>query len=157
MPAKKSSPATPAFFPAWLGIVRAYNLCDQLLARGLAPLGLRTSEHELLMNLLRHPGSTQQQLGAQLLTAKSVVSTTVSRLQERGLLSREADAQDARVWRLSLTAEGQALALRALAVQNAVVARMGAEVDAAEMAGLEASAARISASLQAALDTDAPS
>ena len=152
MSAKRSSSEPPAFFPAWLGIVRAYNLCDQLLSRGLAPLGLRTAEHELLMNLLHHPGSTQQQLGAQLLTAKSVVSTTVSRLQERGLLVREADAQDARVWRLSLSPEGERLARQALAVQNRVVALMGRQLDAAELPLLQDSAARISAALQAALD-----
>ena len=145
------SAKSPAFFPAWLGVVRAYNLCDQLLTQRLAPLGLRTAEHELLMNLLRHPGCSQQQLGSQVLSAKSVVSTGVSKLQERGLLRREADAADARVWRLFLTPSGEQLAQQALQVQNEVVALMGAELSAAEIERMQDIATRISAALEQAL------
>ena len=142
-------PALPALHPTWLAVVRAYHLCDQVLTRRLALLGLKTSEHEVLVNLLLYPGSTQQQLGAHLYAAKSVVSSLVSKLEARGLLERRADDSDARIWRLHLTREGDKLARRALAVQIEVVTAMGEGSSAADNARLVASLDRVSAILQA--------
>lgn len=144
-----SLPALPALHPTWLAVVRAYHLCDQVLGRRLAALGLKTSEHEVLVNLLLYPGSTQQQLSAHLFAAKSVVSSLVSKLEARGLLRRDADERDARVWRLHLTADGDALARQALAVQIEVVSAMGAGSSSAENAAMKASLDRVSAILQA--------
>ena len=47
---------------AWLSVVRVYNLCDAAMTARLAELGLRVGEHEVLANLLRTPGMTQQEL-----------------------------------------------------------------------------------------------
>jgi len=145
-------PDLPALHPTWLAVVRAYHLCDQVLTRRLAALGLKTSEHEVLVNLLLYPGSTQQQLGSHLFAAKSVVSSLVSKLEARGLLERSADERDARVWRLRLTRDGEKLARRALAVQIEVVTAMGEGSSAADNARLVASLDRVSAILQAMQD-----
>lgn len=144
-----SLPELPALHPTWLAVVRAYHLCDQVLTRRLADLELKTSEHEVLVNLLLYPGSTQQQLGTHLFAAKSVVSSLVTKLEVRGLLEREADARDARIWRLHLTRAGQQLARRALAVQIEVVTAMGEGSNAADNARLVATLDRVSAILQA--------
>ncbi|WP_374661369.1 MarR family winged helix-turn-helix transcriptional regulator [Inhella sp.] len=144
-----SLPELPALQPTWLAVVRAYHLCDQVLTRRLADLGLKTSEHEVLVNLLLYPGSTQQQLGAHLFAAKSVVSSLVTKLEARGLLERAADANDARIWRLHLTRTGHQLARRALAVQIEVVTAMGEGSNATDNARLVATLDRVSAILQA--------
>ena len=141
-------PALPPVHQAWLAVVRAYNLCDQLLAKRLEPLGLRTVEHEVLVNLLLYPGSTQQQLGVHLFSAKSVISSLVSKLEARGLLERVADERDARVWRLQLSRDGHQLARRALAVQTEVVSAMGEGSSAAENARLVAMLDRVSGILE---------
>lgn len=157
MPRRKdaSLPSIHAATPAWVAVVRAYHLCDQLLAKRLAALGLRTAELDLLVSLLLYPGSSQQQVGAHLISAKSVVSTLVSKAEARGWLQREADAQDARVWRLSLSREGEQLAREALAIQNEVVALMTAPHSAAELAQVKDSMDRASALLSEALKASA--
>ena len=46
---------------SWLSVVRAYHLCEAVLSQRVSTLGLRLGEHEVLVNLLRLPGLTQQQ------------------------------------------------------------------------------------------------
>jgi DNA-binding MarR family transcriptional regulator len=48
----------------------------------------------------------------------------LAQMEGQGLVLREADARDARVKRLALTREGQALASRSLKVQSEVIAAM---------------------------------
>ena len=105
-------------------MVRAYNLCDAVLAERLAALGLRVVEHEVLVNLLRAPGLTQQDLAQRCFVAKSGVSMLVGQMEKQGRLTRQSDPVDARVKRLMLTPEGEELARQALAVQSAVVRAM---------------------------------
>lgn len=109
---------------SWLSVVRAYNLCDAVLSERLAQLGLKLGEHEVLVNLYREPGITQQQLAQRCFSAKSGVSMLVTRMQAARLLRREADPEDARVRRLTLTARGETVAAKALALQQEVVAAM---------------------------------
>jgi MarR family len=91
---------------SWLSVVRAYNLCDALMTRRFAALGVRTAEHEILANLRRDPGLSQQTLAARCFTAKSSLSGVITDLEQRGWVRREPDPADARAKRLSLTAEG---------------------------------------------------
>jgi DNA-binding MarR family transcriptional regulator len=139
----------PAAHRAWLATVRAYNLCDAVLAERLSALGLKTAEHEVLVNLLLYPGATQQNLAAHSVTAKSVMSALVSKVEQAGWLERRADANDARVWRLHLSEAGELLARRSLAVQNEVVQGMAEGSDAAALAALETIALRACAALEA--------
>jgi DNA-binding MarR family transcriptional regulator len=109
---------------AWLAVVRVYNLCDAVLAERLGALGLRVVEHEVLVNLLRAPGLTQQDLAQRCFVAKSGVSMLVGQMEKQGRVTRQSDPVDARVKRLLLTPEGEALARQALAVQSEVVRTM---------------------------------
>ena len=142
-------PTLPAAHSAWLAVVRAYNLCDAVLAERLAKLRLKTSEHEVLVTLLLVPGATQQNLAAHSVTAKSVMSALVTKLETAGHVVRRTDERDARVWRLHLTPSGAALARRSLAVQNEIIEGMTAGADAATLAMLEAVSERACAALQA--------
>ena len=118
---------------AWLAVVRAYNLCDAVLAERLAALGLRVVEHEVLVNLLRAPGLTQQDLAQRCFVAKSGVSMLVGQMEKQGRVTRQSDPVDARVKRLLLTPEGEALARQALAVQSEVVQAMVGAVPEADL------------------------
>lgn len=57
----------------------------------------------VLVNLLRLPGLSQQELAKRCLVAKIGISMRLTRMVGEGLLKREADATDARVRRLRLT------------------------------------------------------
>lgn len=134
---------------SWLSVVRAYHLCDAVLTQRLAALGLKLGEHEVLVNLFREPGITQQQLAQRCFSAKSGVSMLVTRMEEDRLLRREADPVDARVRRLSLTTRGEALAAKALAIQAEVVQGMVAGASEAELVHIMEAMQRASVALVA--------
>jgi DNA-binding MarR family transcriptional regulator len=109
---------------SWLSVVRAYHLCSELMAQRLAALDVRTAEHEILANLRREPGLSQQTLAARCFTAKSHISNLLGEMESRGWVRREPDPADGRVKRLVLTVAGARLAERTAAVQAGVVALM---------------------------------
>jgi DNA-binding MarR family transcriptional regulator len=137
---------------SWLSVVRAYNQCDALMARRFAALGVRTAEHEVLANLRRDPGLSQQVLAARCFTAKSHVSGLLSDLEQRGWVRREPDPADARAKRLHLTAEGARVAECTARAQAEVVALMTAGYSAADLEQVRAVMATVSERLQQALD-----
>jgi DNA-binding MarR family transcriptional regulator len=137
---------------SWLSVVRVYNQCEALMARRLAPLGVRPAEHEILVNLRREPGLTQQALAQRCFTAKSHISTLLSALQERGWVRRESDPTDARAKRLYLQPAGEQMAERSLAVQSQVIAAMADGSSPSEMTQLAELMARLSQRLQALSD-----
>ena len=145
--------SSPHGTQAWLAVVRAYNLCDAAMSARLAELGLRVGEHEVLANLATAPGITQQQLAARCFVAKSGVSMLLAQMEAQGLVLREADANDARVKRLALTRDGQALAARSLKVQSEVVAAMVEGATEAELAAVAQIMQRVSQRLEALQQT----
>ena len=68
---------------SWLSVVNAYHLCEALMGRRLAELGVRTPEHEILANLRRDPGITQQVLASRCFSAKSHISGLLTLLEGR--------------------------------------------------------------------------
>ncbi len=136
----------------WLSVVRGFYLCDALMARRLAEVGVRTAEHEILANLMREPGIGQQALAQRCFSAKSHISTLLTMLEGRGWVRREADPADARAKRLYLTEAGEEIALRSLAVQAEVVAGMCESESADDLLGVKAAMGRVSGRLQAMLD-----
>jgi DNA-binding MarR family transcriptional regulator len=141
---------------SWLAVVRAYHLCSELMAQRLGALGVRTAEHEILANLRREPGLSQQALAARCFTAKSHISGLLSDLEQRGWVRREVDPADARARCLFLEPAGARIAERTAAVQAEVVALMTGGVPPEEMALIQTSMAAVSERLLAALATPSP-
>jgi DNA-binding MarR family transcriptional regulator len=139
---------TPQAVRAWISVVKAYNLCDAVLASRLAALGLSTSEHEILVNLFREPGLNQQALVRRCFTAKSHVSALLQSLQKRGLLKREVDPADARAKQLFLLAPGKKLAEKCMAIQNSVVAIMAEPLEPSELTMIQNTMERINEMLE---------
>jgi DNA-binding MarR family transcriptional regulator len=131
------SPSSPHGTRVWLSVVRAYNLCDAVMTARLSALGVRVGEHEVLATLATTPGLTQQALAARCFVAKSGVSMLLTQLEAEGFVTREADPQDARVRRLSLTKKGFALAQRTMQVQGEVVEAMVGAVSQGDAATVE--------------------
>ncbi len=109
---------------AWLAVVRAYLLCDAVLAARLAAVGVRVGEHEVLINLARTPGMTQQELAQRSFVAKSGVSMLISHMEKQGLVLRKADVSDARIKRVYLTRSGEVLASQCIEIQAEMVEGM---------------------------------
>jgi DNA-binding MarR family transcriptional regulator len=136
----------------WLSIARTFYLCDALMARRLGALGVRTAEHEILVNLRREPGIAQQTLARRCFSAKSHISALLTALEERGWVSRESDPSDARAKQLFLTPAGERMAVRTAAVQAEVAARMAESVSPRALADVTIAMVRISRRLQGMLD-----
>lgn len=109
---------------AWFSVVKAYNLCDAALNKRLQELGLKVGEHEVLANIARSPGITQQALANRCFVARSGVSMLLTRMETQSLLRREVDAKDGRIKRLYLSPKGEALAQQTLAIQDEIVEKM---------------------------------
>lgn len=136
----------------WLSIGRTFYLCDALMARRLGALGVRTAEHEVLVNLRRDPGIAQQTLARRCFNAKSHTSALLTTLEAHGWVRREVDPKDARARKLFLTAAGERMAARTSAVQAEVAAAMAETVSKKALADVTTAMGKISERLQALLD-----
>ena len=138
---------------SWLSVVRAYHLCEAVMAQRLAAIGVRLAEHEVLANVLSKPGISQQVLSARCFSAKSHISTLIGQFEQRKLVRREPDPADARAKQLFLTRSGEALARKTMAIQAEVVRAMAETIGDESLMGLiEAAMDRTSARLQELLD-----
>jgi DNA-binding MarR family transcriptional regulator len=132
---------------SWLSVVKAYNQCDTLLARGLSTIGLRNPEYEILANLLREPGISQQALAERCFTAKSHISALLTGMQERGWLRRENHPLDARAKSLFLEPDGEAMAERGKLVQAETMKTMASAISAEQMRQVHEAMISVSAAL----------
>ncbi len=138
---KSSKPLHPAEFAeateAWLSVVRAYNHCTAAISAQIAPLGINLLQHEVLINLLRTPGITQQQLAVRCFSAKSGISMLIARFETDGVIRRQPDPNDKRAYLLELTKAGTMLANETLQVQLKVIKEMAGVFEPEEMAVLK--------------------
>jgi DNA-binding MarR family transcriptional regulator len=110
-------------FRNWIAVARACNAMQTVMSRALQPLDLKTPHLDILANLYRFEGLTQQELARKLLVGRSNMSMLLPQMEKRGLIERHTDERDKRVLRLYLTPEGRELTEKALAIQMQVIDR----------------------------------
>lgn len=110
-------------FRSWIAVGRACQLMQQVLSRSLAELDIKPPHLDILVNLYRYEGMTQQELARKLLVGRSNMSMLLPQMEKRGLITRAGDARDKRVLRLSLTPEGRDVAEKAMRIQTDVIER----------------------------------
>jgi len=76
----------------------------------LAPFGLTAQQWATMMRLLERDGWPQKDLGESQGMDKATVGGIIARLEHKGLIAREADPDDGRVNRVTLTSVGRRLA-----------------------------------------------
>lgn len=111
-------------FRSWIGVARACQLMQQAMTRALTGLDIKTPHLDILINLYRFDGISQQELAHKLLVGRSNMSMLLPQLEKRGLIERRPDGRDKRVLRLSLTRDGRHLTLRAMAIQTGLIERV---------------------------------
>ena len=114
-------------FRNWVAVLRAEKAVIRLLSRELAPLGLKIGQLDLLMNLHRHPGASQQEIARRLLVGRSNITMLLPSLEEDGLVVREPDPADKRAFKLALTQKGEAVLADALKVYTGIIDRVMAQ------------------------------
>ena len=102
-------------------MARACQLMQLTLARNMAHLEIKPPHLDIMINLYRREGISQQELARKLLVGRSNMSMLLPQLEKRGLIERRADARDKRVLRLHLTDEGKAITEQAMKIQTALI------------------------------------
>eukprot|EP01035_Chromulina_nebulosa_P001830 gene1830-2466_t len=108
-------------FRTWIAVGRACQLMQLTLARNIAHLDIKPPHLDILINLYRREGISQQELARKLLVGRSNMSMLLPQLERRGLIERLGDGRDKRVLRLHLTAAGRDVTERAMQVQTALI------------------------------------
>jgi MarR family transcriptional regulator, organic hydroperoxide resistance regulator len=102
-------------------VARACQLMQLTLARNMAHLEIKPPHLDIMINLYRREGISQQELARKLLVGRSNMSMLLPQLEKRGLIERRADARDKRVLRLHLTDEGKTITEQAMKIQTALI------------------------------------
>lgn len=110
-------------FRSWIAVGRACQLMQQTLARALSPLDLKPPHLDILVNLYRFEGISQQELARKLLVGRSNMSMLLPQMEKRELLERRPDQKDKRILRLYLTPAGRALTEKAMHIQTDLIER----------------------------------
>ena len=112
-----------------------------------ATLGVTRPQWRVLARLKREPGLRQVELAERLDMEPITLCRIVDRLEEAGLVERQADPSDRRAWRLELTDKASPLVkkLRGLAHDFAVEAMDG--IDEADLRKLQQQLAAIRANV----------
>ncbi|WP_113340165.1 MarR family transcriptional regulator [Rhizobium cremeum] len=108
-------------FKSWIAVGRACQLMQQALTRALSGLDIKPPHLDILVNLYRFEGISQQELARKLLVGRSNMSMLLPQMEKRGLLERRPDPKDKRVLRLYLTESGRELTERAMVIQTDLI------------------------------------
>ena len=108
-------------FRTWIAVARACQLMQLTLGRNMADLDIKPPHLDILINLYRREGISQQELARKLLVGRSNMSMLLPQLEKRGLIERRADVRDKRVLRLHLTDEGRSVTEQAMKIQTALI------------------------------------
>jgi len=104
-------------FKNWIAVARASQLIHQRLAKALVPLDIKVPHLDILANIYRFEGISQQDLADKLLVGRSNISMLLPQIEKRGLMERRRDESDKRVLRLYLTDQGRDVTGKALAIE----------------------------------------
>lgn len=106
---------------AWLHLLRIQHKVNRRETAHLAEYNLTLPQFDVLAQLHREEGITQQTLADRLLVTKGNVCGLMDRMVEQGLVERRADPQDRRAYMLYLTPKGKALIQQILPAQNRLI------------------------------------
>ncbi|MCO6186339.1 MarR family winged helix-turn-helix transcriptional regulator [Rhizobium sp. L1K21] len=115
-------------FRTWVAVGRGCQMMNQALAREIAKFGIKLPHLDILANLYRFEGMTQQELARKLLVGRSNMSMLLPHMEKKGLIERRSDAADKRVLRLSLTDKGRKVAEDAMRLQTALIEEVMGQV-----------------------------
>ena len=109
---------------AWIHLLRIHHQVQRRESAQLAEYNLTLPQFDVLAQLAREEGITQQTLADRLLVTKGNVCGLMERMVEQGWIERRADPDDRRAYMLYLTPQGEMLARQILPAQNRLIAQL---------------------------------
>lgn len=120
---KQALPWDHPRFRSWIAVGRSCQMMQTVLTRALADLDIKPPHLDILINLYRFDGISQQELARKLLVGRSNMSMLLPQMEKRGLIERRGDTRDKRVLRLHLTDAGRHTAEQAMTIQTDLIER----------------------------------
>lgn len=122
--------------------------------RLLKPSGVNLKEASVLAHLADAGRLTQVDLAHRIGTGRANLGVTVDSLVTRGLVERQADPDDRRVWLVALTAAGERVWMETVEVDRAIRHRLRVGTSVRERDVLDGILMRIYSNLQGILDEE---
>jgi len=139
-------------------VLNEIGICAQLSANAferVMPEGMTLAQFVVLNHFVRLGGEKRAgDLARAFQVTKSTMSSTLARLEAKGLVRRAADGSDARAARVSITPAGVKMRGRCLAALGPLLDALRARLGDALFAGLLPDLRRLRADLDAARDRD---
>lgn len=115
-------------------IRKAFNRTNRAMTHFTAGLGLKPGQPKVLEYLSEHDGSMARDICRGCIIDKSTMAILLPRMEEQGLIRREASAEDARASHVFLTDRGRKLAGTIRAGARVIDGRCADGIPAADLA-----------------------
>lgn len=142
--------------PPWLRvestIMATARAIRQCYDQRFAGLGLNLSEASLLAFVEESGPLTQTRLAQRLGLGRAATGSVIDALEERGLVERQPDPDDRRVWLVTVTRSGKELVEQVNASDKVLRSELRAGISRADRQQLAALLVRLQENLAAALD-----
>ena len=140
----------------WLTLMKVSDECMDDLDQFLAGHNLSQRKFFVLILLMRNPGGLKvSQLAEGTGVSCPTMTGVVDGLLTAGLVTRETDEQDRRVFQVAITADGQAVLDRVLPEHYQRISRITACLDEQERAQLRTLLAKVGAGLESIRNPEA--
>ena len=116
-----------------------------------ASVDLNLTQASILMYVADFGPVTQTKIADHLGQGRAATGSTLDRLQERGLVSRQPDSDDRRVWQIHLTAAGGALIDRITAIDETLRTELRTGISREDRHALAAVTQQLQANLRRAM------
>lgn len=101
-------------------VMKNFRMADSTLRRAIekyvARTGVYRSQHQMLMNLGKHPDCSQMELAQRLEITPAAVATTIKKLEKGGYVTRLVSEQDNRVNKLAVTEKGERIIAQSIQI-----------------------------------------
>ena len=105
----------------WFRMMRLEARLGAAVAERLREIGLSVPQCDVLSTLTEEEGVSQQSLARRLYVTKGNISGLLDRLESAGLVVRRSTENDRRQYEIYLTEAGREAAVKAIAIQHAVI------------------------------------
>ena len=131
-----SGPTIPTYMPTLRQLIRCTQVFERFSGAHVRKMGLTESQFDVIATLGNTSGMTCRELGERTLITKGTLTGVLDRMEARGLVSRKADAIDARRTHIALTGKGTVLFDEAFPAHMRHLQRAFDRVPAAELVTL---------------------
>ena len=101
--------ASPTYLPTLRQLIRCTQAFERFSGAHVKSMGLTESQFDVIATLGNTEGMTCKELGERTLITKGTLTGVLDRMEARTLITRRADAADARRTHITLTRKGSAL------------------------------------------------